>query len=108
MDFVTLREEGLRLHYYSSRGFEAGFQQTLDLRPDLIFSVSVEGLAYDLIGTLHLEKEEIHLYDGEGKLLPGFPLAGSTPFMLHPLDIEGDYVLLVGHQDWLLAYRIKL
>lgn len=108
MDFVTLREEGLRLHYYSSRGFEAGFQQTLDLRPDLIFSVSVEGLAYDLIGTLHLEKDEIHLYDGEGKLLPGFPLAGSTPFMLHPLDIEGDYVLLVGHQDWLLAYRIKL
>lgn len=108
MDFITLRAEGLRLHYYSSKGFESGFHQKLDLRPDKVFTVPATGLAYDLIGTLHRAKQEIRLYDGKGNLIPGFPLAGSTPFQLYPLNTAGEYVLLVGHQNWLLAYRIDL
>ncbi|NET32968.1 MAG: hypothetical protein F6K19_13280 [Cyanothece sp. SIO1E1] len=108
MDFVTLREDGLRLHYYTRQGFESGFHLELDIRPDLIFKVETPGYDYDLIGTLHRDKQEIRLYNGEGQLIPGFPLAGSTPFKLHPLDEKGSYVLLVGHQDWLLAYSLGL
>lgn len=108
MDFITLREDGLRLHYYTRQGFEEGFHRELDIRPDLIFSVKAPGHDYDLIGTLHREKQEIRLYDGSGRLVPGFPLAGSTPFKLHPLDKSGNFVLLVGHQDWLLAYSLGL
>lgn len=108
MDFITLREDGLRLHYYSNKGFEEGFHQSLDLRPDLVFTVPVAGRTHDLVGSLHRAKQEIRLHDGKGNLLPGFPLAGTTPFKLHPLDAKDDYVLLVGHQDWLLAYQIRL
>lgn len=108
MDFVTLREDGLRLHYYTRQGFESGFHRELDIRPDLIFKVVAPGNAYDWIGTLRHDKQEIRLYDGNGQLVPGFPLAGSTPFKLYPLDGKGDFVLLVGHQDWLLAYRLGL
>ncbi|NRB53242.1 MAG: hypothetical protein HRU41_36640 [Saprospiraceae bacterium] len=108
MDFMTMREEGLRLHYYSNKGFEDGVHQRLDMRPDSIFTVSVAGRTYDLVGSLDRAKQEIRLYDGKGNLLPGFPLAGTTPFKLYPLDSRNDYVLLVGHQDWLLAYRIRL
>lgn len=108
MDFVTLRDDGLRLHHYTSQGFESDFHVELDIRPDLIFNVLAPGHEYDLIGTLHVDKEEIRLYYGDGQLVPGFPLAGSTPFRLHPLDDNGDFLLLVGHQDWLLAYSVGL
>ncbi len=108
IDFVTLRADGIRLHYYSERGFESGFHQKLDLRPDLLFTVPIAGQPNDLIGTLHRGKKEIRLYDGAGRMLPGFPLAGSTPFILHPLDTQGNFVLLVGHRNWLLAYQIDL
>lgn len=108
MDFLTLNQDGLQLNYYSNKGFETGFRQQLDQRPDQVFRLLVPGRSYDYIGTLDHTKEEIRLYNGKGELLPGFPLAGSTLFSLHPLDADGYFVLVVGKDDWLLAYRIQL
>lgn len=108
MDFLTLNEDGLQLNYYSDKGFEKAFQRQLDDRPDQVFCVPIKGQRHDLIGSLHRAKEEIRLYNGKGELLPGFPLAGSTPFRLHPLGRAGEYVLVVGQADWLLAYRVQL
>lgn len=108
MDLLTLSEAGLQLNYYSDKGFEKAFQQKLDQRPDQIFTVSIPGESFDYIGSLDKSKEEIRLYTGKGKPIPGFPLAGSTSFRIHPLDTSGNFVLVVGQGDWLIAYRIQL
>lgn len=108
MDLLTLSEDGLQLNYYSDKGFEKAFRRVLDQRPDQIFTVSVPGQALDYIGSLDESKREIRLYTGEGKPVLGFPLAGSTSFRIHPLDADGNFALVVGQGDWLLAYRIQL
>jgi len=61
-----------------------------------------------LIGTLYHDRQEIELYDEQGRLLPGFPLAGSTPFSLYPLVGEREYLLVVGQEEWVIAYRISI
>ncbi|MEZ5038530.1 MAG: hypothetical protein R2828_01505 [Saprospiraceae bacterium] len=107
-DFAVLSGRNLALHYYTEKGFEQKFRQQLEKAPDQVFTVKVGGREKALIGSLHMGSQEISLYDEKGQLLPGFPLAGNTPFDLTPLDEKGHYLLVTGQNEWVIAYRIAL
>jgi len=106
-DFALTSGRQLALHYYSTKGLQEQFQIDLAREPDQLFSVEVFG-GKALIGTLYHDRQEIELYDEQGRLLPGFPLAGSTPFSLYPLVGEREYLLVVGQEEWVIAYRISI
>lgn len=106
-DFALVSGRQLALHYYSAKGLEAKFQVDLVREPDQLFSVDLPGKRA-LIGILYNKRQEIELYDEMGRLFPGFPLAGSTPFSMYPLGEEGEYLLVVGQEEWVIAYRVSI
>lgn len=104
-DYLLSSGRSLALHAYTSRGLVGQFEQTLPQEIDQIFSVSGLKAGKPQIGVLLESNAKIYLLSGAGETLPGFPLAGSTPFFVTDLFRAGEPHLIVGYQDEILAYR---
>ncbi|MCH8554337.1 MAG: hypothetical protein LAT76_04205 [Schleiferiaceae bacterium] len=60
------------------------------------------------VGAGSLFDNQIWLYDNLGKLQPGFPVYGATPFTVGAFDKGGSQLLIVGATDGsLICYRME-
>ncbi|MFN0016204.1 MAG: DUF3352 domain-containing protein [Saprospiraceae bacterium] len=85
--------------------FEKKFKHLLPSPPDDLFATGQPGM----FGTLDRERRQFLLFNSMGNVVPGFPLAGTTPFVLHRhSDREKVFTLIVGNGTDLYAYKIDL
>ena len=106
-DYLTLDDTLLALYYYEANNFKRAWKQQLSNPIDSLFVLSKSStLNQPYIGVLDQRKQQINLLDTSGTLQSGFPLAGSTPFELYDLGVEGSKALVVGFGEEVYCYQI--
>ncbi len=106
-DYLRYSNGTLAAHYYNDQNkFVPVFKQTLNDAPQTIFEARSPQSIYSYIGGVTPAQQRIYLYDNQGILRKGFPLAGTTRFSL--LDLLGDKseTLVVGNKNVVLAYKL--
>ncbi|MEZ4994663.1 MAG: hypothetical protein R2824_29865 [Saprospiraceae bacterium] len=106
-DYLVAAGRRLSLHGYTSNGMVKRFEKTFPQRIERAFVPDVDGRGKKKIGILLEPAEKIYLLDEEGEPVPGFPLAGSTPFLLLDLFQTGEQQIIVGYRDELLVYQLE-
>ncbi len=102
-DYAILQENKLLASAYEGASLKTAFSIQLPVAQDTIFEI--EG---QKIGMLNREKRQIYLVDNTGKMHPDFPLAGTGPFIVHPLRPGSkESLLIVGNSNQLYAYTIR-
>ncbi len=103
LDYAILQDKKLVASAYQGNSIQPVFSTQLPVSQDTIFEI--EG---QRIGLLHREKNQIFLADNKGNIHPDFPLAGTGPFVVHPLRPGSKAsLLLVGNNNQLYAYTIR-
>ena len=102
-DYLCYRGREMRAHYYDSNDFKPFFSENLAFAPDTAFFIGRPDFHW--IGLLNRTAQKIYLLDNKGKMAPGFPLAGSTPFVVTPLK-PGGQLAVVGYGPSVYAYRL--
>lgn len=106
-DFLIAAQNTVALHAYNRRGLVKAFERQFPQAIDTILGLTPGGKSdRNYIGVLLKGSHRIYLLDPDGDILPGFPIAGSTPFFLVDLFQSGEQHLVVGYQDEILAYRL--
>jgi len=102
-DYAVLSSNTLIISGYEKNSFSKKAEIIFPEAQDTLFATGQKGY----IGTLHKSKRQLYLANGTGKILPGFPLAGTTPFVLYhvPADRKSN-ILIVGNGDAVYAYKI--
>jgi hypothetical protein len=75
-DYVVMSGKEVAVYYYEGEEFKAGPKTKLENEQDEL----VAGKGY--YGTVDGDKKQIFLFDKEGKIVPGFPLAGTSAFTI--------------------------
>lgn len=102
-DFVVLQDAKLVASVYEGAALKTAFAIQLPVAQDTVFEI-----AGQRIGLLHREKNQIYLVENSGTIHPDFPLAGTGPFVLHPLQTgRKESLLIVGNNNQLYAYTIR-
>lgn len=75
-DYVVMSGKEVAVYYYEGEEFKAGPKTKLENKQDEL----VAGKGY--YGTVDGDKKQVFLFDKEGKVAPGFPLAGTSAFTI--------------------------
>ena len=103
-DYAVLSGTSLHISGYAGKTFKKQFSTNFSNPLDTLFQA---GCCSNL-GLLDRKKRQIFLMNGEGKLYPGFPLAGTTPYLLYPGSRNpARQVLVVGNLRDVCAYSIQ-
>lgn len=105
-DFLVASGRQLSLHGYTSNGMRRQFEKNFPQRIVQVFATTTIGKDKKQIGLLLLPAERIYLLDERGDIWPGFPLAGSTAFLLTDLFQTGEQQLIVGYRDEIIVYQL--
>ncbi len=105
-DYIALSKNNMKAFAYDENSFVTLFEKNLKDKPDELFTVKLPNKKKSYIGTLTKNKKRINLYNGSGKKIKGFPLAGSTPFEVVRLFGDREDVLVVGNGKSVVAYRL--
>ncbi|MCB0528148.1 MAG: DUF3352 domain-containing protein [Saprospiraceae bacterium] len=101
-DYVMLQGDKLSARGYVNGSLKPLFSLQMPVPQDTVFAL-LGGRA----GSLNREKRQIFLTDGTGSIMPGFPLAGTTSFVLsQAFRKNGGTVLIVGDGSNVYAYKI--
>lgn len=102
-DYAMLAGNQLTISGYEGKAFKEKYSANYAVTPDTLFRAGMMQL-----GGMNREKRQIFLFNAQGKLLQGFPLAGTTPFSLMPLATgRPQQVLVAGNMEAVYAYKIK-
>lgn len=101
-DYLAYRGQDIVARYYDGLKFITHFSEKLELPADTAFILPHAGSTQ--IGLLHRQDRKISVLDSTGAVLPGFPLAGDTPFGLAPQK-EGGQLIVTGYGASIYAYR---
>ncbi|MCB9300287.1 MAG: DUF3352 domain-containing protein [Lewinellaceae bacterium] len=104
-DYLCYRGAEMRAYYYEGNNFKPFFSRNLGAAPDTAFLIARPD--YCWVGLLDKQAQKINLLDNKGDPVSGFPLAGSTPFVMAPLPAGGQLVV-VGYGANVYAYRLGL
>lgn len=102
-DYLCYRGAEMRAYYYEGDTFKPFFNLNLPSPPDTAFLVARPGDSW--IGLLNRKAGKIGMLDNTGQQLQGFPLAGSTAFVLTPLQ-AGGHLVVAGYGPSVYAYRL--
>ena len=106
-DYLALSGSDLAVFFYEKSSFKKAFSLAFGQPQDAVFAVQWVGREKALVGTVCEAKSQISLLDGEGKLLPQFPLAGTTEFSIVDLLGDGKPVILTGNGASVVAYSLE-
>lgn len=106
-DYLALSGKDLAVNFYAGKSFKKGFKYEFDETQDAIFPVVWAKRPKAFIGSFCEAKSQIMLLDGQGKLLPQFPLAGTTAFYIVDLLGDGKPVLVGGNGASVVAYSLE-
>lgn len=99
--YAVAKGAGLVASAYEGAALKTVYSTQLPAPPDTIFAAGDQKL-----GALHRDKRRIYLFDGKG-MAADFPLAGTTPFVVHTFSDKQGPVLLVGDGSSVYAYKIR-
>jgi hypothetical protein len=106
-DYIRYSNGALIAHYYDEQNkYISAFQTTLADRPNDIFALLSSQNLYHSIGALHTGSGRIFLYDEKGQLLKGFPLPGTSRFLLADLVGDRSQSVIVANGLKLVVYKI--
>ncbi|MCC6725320.1 MAG: hypothetical protein IT258_12510 [Saprospiraceae bacterium] len=105
-DYLALSGSDLAVFFYEKSSFKKGFSHAFEQPQDAVFTVKWAGREKALVGTVCEAKSQISLLDGEGKLLPQFPLAGTTKFSVVDLLGDGIPVVITANGASVVAYSL--
>ena len=105
-DFVRASGNRVWLHAYDEQQkVKEVWQRGFDWK---IEHLAVFTRPFKAIGLVSVQRQSIYLLNpATGETLTGFPLVGTTPFLLWDLMGEGQMVLLVGNRQEVYAYKVK-
>ena len=106
-DYVVMSGKHLVVYYYKGNNFEKLWEYTFEHPQDEIFAVRMPYQRKYYLGTLCKAKKQINLLNYKGELYPDFPLAGTSVFQVVDMFKAREYILVVGHEDSVYAYRLK-
>ena len=106
-DYLALSENHLSAYFYEGSTFKKGFDYQFDQPQDEVFPASWKGRKKAFIGTVTKQKKQIFLIDAFGRLLPQFPLAGTTSFKIADLLGDGNPVIVAGYEENVIAYTLE-
>lgn len=106
-DYLALSGNELAVYYYDGNLFKRMFSHRFEYPQDGIFTVQWQRNQKVFAGTVNETKGQIFLLDGSGRVLPQFPLAGTTSFSITDLFNDGKPVLLTGFRDSVIAYELE-
>ncbi len=105
-DYLALSGIDLAVFYYEKSSFKKAFKYQFGQAQDAVFAVAwAKREAF--VGTVCEAKSQISLFDGQGKLLPQFPLAGTTAFSIVDLLGDGKPVVVAGNGASVVAYSLE-
>lgn len=105
-DYLALSGTDLAAFFYEKSSFKKAFKYAFQQPQDAVFAVEwAKRKAF--LGTVCAAKNQISLLDGTGKLLPQFPLEGTTAFSIVDLLGDGKPVVLVGNGASVVAYSLE-
>ncbi|MCO6499707.1 MAG: hypothetical protein J5I47_04915 [Vicingus serpentipes] len=81
--------------------FEIELENTISYRP-LFFTTTNKAALIGLVSN-----RQIYLFNSEGKMIEGFPLAGSTPFSIADLNNDKTLNLVVGDGNKIYTYNLE-
>jgi len=105
-DYIALSGQHLVTYFYDKKNFKKAFTYEFDQAQDIVFPVELGKRNKAYLGTFCEAKSQITMLDGQGKLLPQFPLAGTTAFYVVDLLGDGKPVLVVGNGASMMAYSL--
>jgi hypothetical protein len=106
-DYLALGGRNLSIYGYEGSGFKKMLDHVFRYPQDDIFPLDWGGSRQKYIGAVSSDKKQILMLDGNGRLLPQFPLAGNTPFVIEDLLDDRKPVLVVGLDDSIYAYSFE-
>ncbi len=98
-------EEAVVYHYTPEGDFQKAQDYQWPEAPDSLFVVSLPEVDQAALGTFQRSSSQIKLYDGQGKLFPGFPLAGTSSFRV--VGAQQRSILVVANGAWVYAYQLR-
>lgn len=103
-DYLAWDSSRLTLHYYQGQSFVKHLAYRFPRPPSAVFVVKRSGQPH--IGWWSDSAQRIYLISLDGEMVPGFPLAGSTPFRVQALP-DGSDLLIVGYGRRVYGYRLE-
>lgn len=103
-DYTVLSEREIVSYAYDQDGFGERLKYQFDYPQDAIFEANFQSNTY--VGSLSQQQEQITLLNSQQRPARGFPLAGTTPFILHDLFGQEEKILISGNRASVVAYRI--
>ena len=105
-DYISLSNKDLSCYYYSESKFSKAFDKRFDKPQHELFTVKINK-EKDQIGTLNRKNKRINLLKNDGKLVDGFPLAGTTKFTICDLFDTKEKILVVALDDSIYTCKIQ-
>lgn len=100
-EYVVAKGKNLVASGYQGNAIKTLYQTQFTAPADTLFAAG-----NNFIGALNRSKRQIFLLNGKG-IHPDFPLAGTTPFVLHEFSPKQGQVLVVGDGSTVYAYKIR-
>ncbi len=105
-DFIVLSQKDMTVYYYNRNDFIIAFQKAFPEPQDEIFNLHLADARKDYIATLSRENRLAYLFNSEGELVPGFPIAATVPFV--PANFSGaEDVLVVADRNIIIVYELQ-
>ncbi len=105
-DYVSLYDTTLAVYAYEGSQFRRIARYGLGWSPDGVFITNLPGEEKSAIGLWSASRRRIELRYADGRLYPGFPLAGTTAFTVVDLFGTRQRLLIVANGDSVYAYRV--
>ncbi len=106
-DYLRYNNGLLQGHLYDDKNkFVPFLNIILEEKPSELFEVVSPINVFSQIGGLNKPLQQIYLYNNEAKLRAGFPLAGTTAFVLADFLGDKSETLIVGLRNSIVAYKL--
>jgi hypothetical protein len=106
-DYIGASGADVAAYFYEKNEFKKKFDYQFPAPVDGLFKVKWQKTKKEFIGAFCENRRQIYLLDGAGRLLPQFPLEGTTAFQIADLLADGVPVALVGNEESVVAYRLE-
>jgi len=106
-DYLRYSGGLLQGHLYDEKNkFVPFLTATLGEKPAEVFEIVSPVSVFSQIGGLNKSLQQIYLYDNKAQLRAGFPLSGTTRFVLADFLGDKSETLIVGLQNAIVAYKL--
>jgi hypothetical protein len=106
-DYIATSGEFLSVHAYEGNDFKILFEKKLPSAISGVFAIKPKEGQKSYIGVVQKQAGKIMMLDGGGRLLPQFPLAGTTSFSVVDILNDGKATLITGNKDQVFAYKLN-